>query len=210
MLDQERDARRLAKTPRPSHYPNHYRPPVYYPLPPYGYYLPSYGYGYGYGVSSSTTYVTPTYETPTPPVEPLVETGFLKLEVEPRQMVQFSSTAFTSARSPTSATRSSCVSARAASSCALPAIARSSFDTENRSGSHDHLSRRARADPRPLLRPLHPLHALHPLHPMHPRPPAGSRVIYVIPGCYMGNVSPMDIALRPGCDISKLTTISPQ
>jgi hypothetical protein len=35
-------------------------------------------------------------------------------------------------------------------------------------------------------------------------------VIYVIPGCYMGNVSPKDIKLRSGCDISKLTTITPQ
>jgi hypothetical protein len=31
----------------------------------------------------------------------------------------------------------------------------------------------------------------------------------VIPGCYMGNVSPKDIKLRSGCDIGKLTTISP-
>ena len=38
---------------------------------------------------------------------------------------------------------------------------------------------------------------------------AGSRVIYVIPGCYLGNVSPKTVALPAGCDISKLTTISP-
>jgi len=39
--------------------------------------------------------------------------------------------------------------------------------------------------------------------------PAGSRIMYVIPGCYMGNVSPKDITLPAGCDVSKITTISP-
>jgi hypothetical protein len=33
--------------------------------------------------------------------------------------------------------------------------------------------------------------------------------MYLIPGCYMGNVSPKDVALPAGCDIKKLTTISP-
>ncbi|MEO7135547.1 MAG: hypothetical protein ABI024_15165 [Vicinamibacterales bacterium] len=42
-----------------------------------------------------------------------------------------------------------------------------------------------------------------------PAAPAGSRVIYVIPGCYLGNVSPKNVALPAGCDVSKLTTISP-
>ena len=32
--------------------------------------------------------------------------------------------------------------------------------------------------------------------------------MYLIPGCYMGNVMPTAAMLRPGCDISKLTTIS--
>ena len=42
MLDEERDARRLAKTPRP----RHKRPAVVYVLPPYRYFPPSYGYGF--------------------------------------------------------------------------------------------------------------------------------------------------------------------
>ena len=42
-----------------------------------------------------------------------------------------------------------------------------------------------------------------------PSAAAGSRVMYVIPGCYLGNVSPKNLTLREGCDISKLTTISP-
>ena len=82
MLDQERDARRLARTPRPVHpiyRPGYGRPPVYYPLPPYGYYFPF--TTYGYGVSSVTT------EQVTPP-PPVPETGFLRLEVEPRHLLQ--------------------------------------------------------------------------------------------------------------------------
>lgn len=39
--------------------------------------------------------------------------------------------------------------------------------------------------------------------------PAGSRTMYVIPGCYVGNVAPTQANLRPGCDMSKLTTIEP-
>ncbi len=86
MLDQERDARRLAKTPRP----DHHRPKSVYVLPPYGYF-PTYGFGYGYGVTTAGAYVTPPppeVVTQYPPSEPLPETGFLRLEVEPRHLLQ--------------------------------------------------------------------------------------------------------------------------
>jgi hypothetical protein len=39
--------------------------------------------------------------------------------------------------------------------------------------------------------------------------PAGSKTMYVIPGCYLGNVSPKEVALPPGCDLKKLMTILP-
>ncbi len=81
LLNQARDERRLAKTPRPTHY----RPPVVYVLPPYRYFES--GTTLGYGVGSSATYVTP----PPPqaaPQPPVVETGFLRLEVEPRVDLQ--------------------------------------------------------------------------------------------------------------------------
>jgi hypothetical protein len=48
-----------------------------------------------------------------------------------------------------------------------------------------------------------------PVAPPAPPAPAGSKVMYMIPGCYLGNVSPSTVALPAGCDISKLTTISP-
>jgi hypothetical protein len=206
MLDQERDARRLAKTPRPAHYPKHFRPPVYYPLPPYGYYLPSYGYGfgYGYGASSSSTYVTPSYEAPAPPAEPLIETGFLKLEVEPRQTLQiFVDGLYLGTLSDIGDEIELRLGARRIELRA-PGYRTLIFDTEivpDRTIIY-----------RGALEPIAvaPVAPVAPASPVAPDAPAGSRVIYVIPGCYMGNVSPKDIPMRPGCDISKLTTISPQ
>jgi hypothetical protein len=40
--------------------------------------------------------------------------------------------------------------------------------------------------------------------------PTGSRTLYVIPGCYLGNVPPDETRLRAGCDISKLRVYPPQ
>lgn len=41
------------------------------------------------------------------------------------------------------------------------------------------------------------------------KPPAieGSKTMYVIPGCYLGNVEPTQANLRPGCDMSKLSKV---
>jgi len=45
--------------------------------------------------------------------------------------------------------------------------------------------------------------------PAPPFTPSGNRMMYLIPGCYMGNVAPQDLKLPAGCDLSKLTTITP-
>jgi hypothetical protein len=45
--------------------------------------------------------------------------------------------------------------------------------------------------------------------PEPPFVPTGDRTLYVIPGCYVGNVSPKDIKLPPNCDLAKLTTFTP-
>jgi len=45
--------------------------------------------------------------------------------------------------------------------------------------------------------------------PAPPFTPSGNRMMYLIPGCYMGNVPPQDLKLPAGCDLSKLTTITP-
>lgn len=50
--------------------------------------------------------------------------------------------------------------------------------------------------------------ALEPVGPPPPAPPqaTGSRTIYIIPGCYVGNARPSADGMRPGCDINKLIT----
>jgi hypothetical protein len=42
-----------------------------------------------------------------------------------------------------------------------------------------------------------------------PQIATGSRTIYFIPGCYLGNVPPVEIKLPAGCDLSKLRTTTP-
>jgi hypothetical protein len=39
--------------------------------------------------------------------------------------------------------------------------------------------------------------------------PTGDRTLYVIPGCYVGNVPPANVKLPPHCDLKKLTTFTP-
>lgn len=45
--------------------------------------------------------------------------------------------------------------------------------------------------------------------PPPPYVPTGDRTLYVIPGCYVGNVSPVNVKLPANCDITKLTTYVP-
>lgn len=49
--------------------------------------------------------------------------------------------------------------------------------------------------------------------PAAPEPPpfvpSGDRTLYVIPGCYVGNVPPKDVKLPANCDLSKVTTYVP-
>jgi hypothetical protein len=200
MLDEERDARRLARTPRP----NDYRPPVVYLLPPYRYFPGN--TVLSYGVSSSTIYVTPPppAETPAPPPMATVETGFLKLEVEPRQTLQIFIDGFYIG---TLADLGDEIELRLGArriELRAPGYRTLVFDTQivpDRTIVY-----------RGALEPISNAPApgtQAPLAPQAPEAPAGGKVIYVIPGCYMGNVSPKDIKLRSGCDIGKLTTISP-
>lgn len=45
--------------------------------------------------------------------------------------------------------------------------------------------------------------------PPPPYVPTGDRTLYIIPGCYVGNVPPAGVKLPPGCDPGKLTTYTP-
>jgi hypothetical protein len=64
---------------------------------------------------------------------------------------------------------------------------------------------------RGALEPVEEMAPVAPVAPATPVPPAtpGSRIMYLIPGCYMGNVQPTAAMLRPGCDIGKLITTPP-
>lgn len=52
-----------------------------------------------------------------------------------------------------------------------------------------------------------------PPRPAEPEPPpfvpTGDRTLYVIPGCYVGNVPPKDVKLPANCDLKKVTTYVP-
>ncbi len=48
-----------------------------------------------------------------------------------------------------------------------------------------------------------------PSEPEPPFVPTGDRTLYVIPGCYVGNVPPTDVKLPVDCDLAKLTTFTP-
>ena len=59
--------------------------------------------------------------------------------------------------------------------------------------------REARVEPAP--RPAEPA--------LPPYVPTGDRTLYVIPGCYVGNVPPQNVKLPANCDLTKVTTYVP-
>jgi hypothetical protein len=47
------------------------------------------------------------------------------------------------------------------------------------------------------------------VEPPPPYVPSGNLTIYVIPGCYVGNVYPVGLRLPVGCDLNKVVTFIP-
>jgi hypothetical protein len=204
LLDRARDERRLAKTPRPLHS----RPAVVYVLPPYRYF--DSGTTLSYGVATSTGYITPpppqtVITQPQPP--PVIETGFLRLEVEPRMDLQvFVDGLFIGTIADLGDELELRLGIRRIELRA-PGHRTLVFDTEivpDRTivyrGALEPISNAPPARREPSV-------PAAPLAPEAPKAPA-SNPIYLIPGCYLGNVLPTAAMMRPGCDISKLTTIS--
>jgi len=173
----------------------------------YVYLVPSYGYGYPpYALPTySETYVTPPpvevvtrpIEPPAPPPEPPPAIGIIRLEVEPHNLIQIYVDGVY---------------------VGTPA------DIGNDLGLSPgvrHIELRARGyithafDADIVLDRTITYRAQLERDPNAPPPPApvvrtpASRTMYVIPGCYMGNVAPTQANLRAGCDMSKLTTIEP-
>ncbi len=67
----------------------------------------------------------------------------------------------------------------------------------------------APAAPEPPAAPAEPEVEPEPPPPPPIVLPTGSRTIYVIPGCYLGNVPPDTSRLRAGCDVRRMKTYEP-
>jgi hypothetical protein len=200
LLNQARDERRLAKAPRP----NQHRPPVVYVLPPYRYFDP--GTTLSYGVASSTAYITPPppQVIATQPAAPLVDTGFLRLEVEPRVDLQvFVDGLYLGTIADLGEELELRLGVRRIELRA-PGHRTLVFETEIVSdrtivyrGTLEPIASAPRA-------PAAPISSATPASPVSP----ANNKIFLIPGCYLGNVLPTAAMMRPGCDLNKLTTIS--
>jgi hypothetical protein len=167
--------------------------------------VPRYGY-FPYTFPGTNQFVV----TPPPPNEivvqrpvepPSVPTGVLRLEVEPKELLQvFVDGVYIGTPADlgdeialTPGTRRIELRARG-----FKTLAFSAEIVQNRSITYRATLERedsAPAPPPPVI--------------VMPAAVPGSKTIYVIPGCYLGNVAPTPATLRPGCDISTLSKIEP-
>jgi hypothetical protein len=210
MLNEERERRSIQKfgDPRDRGMKGRGHPPaVYYVLPPYRYF--PYNSIYSYGVMSSTsTYVAPpppyvVETTPPAPPEPQVTTGFLRLEVEPRELLQVFVDGFFVGGLADLGDEIELRLGPRRIELRAPGYRTLVFDTEivvDRTivyrGALERVPNGSTPPPADAI--------------VKPAPAPGSRTIYVVPGCYVGNVMPVQSNLRAGCDISKLSKIEPQ
>ena len=198
LLDQQNNQRPAYNDRRGSQYYN--KPSIVYVVPPY------YGGYYPNAYLPVTQYV----ETPPPANEVIVtrpvpakpSMGALRLEVEPRELLQiFVDGVYIC----TPADLGDEIELRTGArriELRAPGYRTLIFDAE--------ISYDRSITYRGVLEPNTPAPSSPPPSPKSPVVvPAGSKTMYLIPGCYMGNVSPKDVVLPAGCDIKKLTTISP-
>ena len=153
-------------------------------------------YGYGYGMTSGVPYVI----APEPPPQPVSDTGFLRLEVEPAVLLQiYVDGVFVG----TPADMRGEVELRSGAhriEIRAPGYEPLTFDAriEADRGITYRGDLRASATQPVAAAPIAPLAI-----------PTGNRTLYVIPGCYLGNVMPEASRLPTGCDISKMKTHTP-
>jgi hypothetical protein len=196
MLDQQHAQQQLAAQIRhgqvaPRQRSHNYQSSVVYVLPTYGY--------SGLPVADESTAPAAPAPTPSQFYEPRVSLGLLRLEVEPREALQiyvdgvFVGTPSDLGDELEMPPGPHQIELRARGYKSL------AFDVgilDGRSITYrGALERDASAPPPP---------------PPAVVRPTGSRTMYVIPGCYMGNISPKEVSLPAGCDIKKMSTISPQ
>lgn len=168
-------------------------PPNHRPRP----WPPSYIYGPVYPWTSSS--YQPYPPAPPPPAEappPEPELGVLRLEVEPADILQvFVDGAFVG----------------------MPrelggelALSPGSRRIEIRAAGHETLVFDARIQAGRTITYRGELTSIAVKAPPPPvYVPAGSQTLYLIPGCYLGNVPPDPKRLPAGCDISRMKTITP-
>ena len=167
------------------------RPPVY---PVY----PAYGIGYSYGVPYVMSPAVAPSVLPAPPPPPVSDIGYLRLEVEPAALLQIYVDGVY---------------------VGTPSDHRG--ELELRAGAHRIEVRAPGYEPMTFdvrveaergityRGDLRPTGALPPAA-APPVVPTGSKTLYVIHGCYLGNVLPDRDRLPAGCDISRMKTHAPQ
>lgn len=160
---------------------------------------PTYGIGYSYGVPYVMMPAVGPAATPEPPPLPVSDIGYLRLEVEPAPLLQIYVDGVY---------------------VGTPADHRGELELragphriEVRAPGHEPLTFDVRVeaergityrgDLRPIGAPSSP-----PAPPIVA--PTGSKTLYVIPGCYLGNVAPDKDRLPAGCEISRMKTHAPQ
>jgi len=196
LLDEQRNPHPVNNRRNSKHYNN---PGLVYVVPPFGYYTNSYLAPVYVGTESSSEVVV---EQSLPPEPPLPATGALRIEVEPRELLQiFVDGVYIGTPADLGDEIELRIGARRIELRA-PGYRTLVFDAE--------ISADRFITYRGALEPNAATPASPPPAPKRPVVvPSGSRTMYLIPGCYMGNVSPKDMTLPAGCDIKKLTTISP-
>jgi hypothetical protein len=178
----------------------HTGPGVIYVVSPYRYFPYSYP-------GTTESYVTPPAPTevisPGQPQQQPAPVGFLRLEVEPRDSIQiFVDGVYIGTAADVGDDIPMVAGVRRIEIRARgfkPLI----FDAEildQRS-----ITYRGSLDRDEAVRPEPPPAAVT----VAPPAPPGSTTMYMIAGCYLGNVPPKASELRAGCDISKLTTSRP-
>lgn len=205
MLDEQRENRSIAKYGGHPSKRRYYKNGPVYVFPPYGYYP----YGYVGGYVGTTTYLEspaapsevvtyepepPAYEPPPPPM------GMLRLEVEPRDLIQIfvdgiyigTPADVSDEIGLTPGIRTIELRARG-----YKTVTFSAEIVRDRSITYRAILERDPDAPAPAPVVL------------RPAPASGSSTMYLIPGCYLGNIAPTPATLRPGCDISKLTKFEP-
>jgi len=180
---------------------------LYYTVPPYGYPAAAYGVVTPPGSMYPSYPSYPTYpatpavpEPPQPPAQPSAPeslAGGLRLDVEPSDLIQvfvdgsFIGTLRETGNEIALEPGTWRVELRAEG---YKTLVFSAQIIPNRT-----ITYRATLEKDPMVKAPPPVQL--------PVAPTGSRTIYVIPGCYLGNVSPQEIKLPPGCDLGKLRTI---